>query len=295
MTIRLRTYAKVNLYLAVGARRPDGYHDIDTVFQTVSLYDDLAIDDAEELSVSMTLAEGVAGEPPPPGEDLVTRAARALAPGRGAALAVTKRIPLGAGLAGGSANAAGALVGLNRLWRLGLGDDELGGLAAVLGSDVPFCLVGGLARARGRGELVEPVRPGPPCWLVLGISERELSTAAVYAERDRLGPTRAPDGGAAVLAAAAAGDARALAPLLRNDLAEAVRTLRPEVAAGEQALLKAGALAALVCGSGPTVLGLCEDAEHAAAVAAACRGAFARVEVASFHPVGVEPATNMAG
>lgn len=294
MKLTLATHAKVNLYLAVGERRADGYHDIDTVFQTVSLHDDLVIEDAGEFSVTFRL-EGVDGPPPAPGEDLVTMAARALAPGRGAALAVTKRIPLAAGLAGGSANAAGALAGLNELWGLGLGRSELAAIAAGLGSDVPYCLTGGLARARGRGELVEPVPQGPPLWFVLGMPGRRLASAAVYAEHDRVPPDGAGGGPEALLEAAAAGEPRALAPLLRNDLAAAARRLLPELAAGERALLEAGALAAQVCGSGPTVFGLCLDAGHAGEVAAACRGAFARVEVVSSHPACVEPATNMAG
>lgn len=295
MRLTLATHAKVNLYLEVGARRADGYHDIDTVFQTISLHDELLIEDAAELSVTFELAEGVGGPAPDPGDDLVTRAARALAPGRGASIAVAKRIPLAAGLAGGSANAAGALIGLNELWALGLQQAELAAIAARLGSDVPYCLTGGLARARGRGELVEPAREGPPLWLVLGMSAARLASAAVYAEHDRAGSAGTGGDPQAVLQAAAAGEPRALAPLLRNDLSAAARRLLPELAAGERALLEAGALAAQLCGSGPTLFGLCLDARHAAQVAAACRTAFARVEVVSSHPACVEPATNMAG
>ena len=227
----------------------------------------------------------------PEERNLVARAALLVREriGRGGAVevALRKRIPLGAGLAGGSANAAGALIALNRLWAAGLGDAELGRLGAELGSDVPYCLVGGSALATGRGEVVSKLEAPQPLWFVLGMSSVPLSTAAVYrawspgAEARGLEPS---------VHALAAGDPARLAQLLHNDLEGAAFGLRPELARAKAALLEAGALGASVSGSGPTLFAVAESEAHAHEVAAGVEGVFERVAAVSSRPACVEPA-----
>lgn len=261
--------AKLNLGLAVGPRRPDGFHPIDTIFCALDLYDEVSAEPAEALSLSVTGPE--AGSVPADQRNLAWRAAELLAErvGRPAevALRIEKRIPVAAGLAGGSADAAGALLACARLWRLDPAAAGLPELAAQLGSDVSFALVGGLARGTGRGERLVRLT-GPVLHWVLAAAAGELSTAAVYAEYDRQRPAapepRLPDG---LIEAVRAGDPIALAPLLHNDLQPAALALAPYLEQTLAAGLAAGALAGLVSGSGPTCAFLAADAEHAAELA----------------------------
>ena len=291
--MRGRAHAKVNLFLRVLGRRADGYHEIETVLHEVSLADELEVRSAPagRVALHVRASAEAAAQLPPSEDNLVARAARALAercPGRGARIDLTKRIPVGAGLGGGSSDAAAALVALDELWGARLSRDALADLAARLGSDVPFFLVGGTARASGRGERIAALRAGAPLWLVLGISHRPLFTAAVYARWE--GRPSSP-GPAPLEAALAAGDPGELAAHLRNDLEPAALALRPELAAGKEAMMAAGALAALVSGSGPTVFGLARHEADAGAVAARVRDAFDRVEVVASAPGrGVAPA-----
>jgi 4-diphosphocytidyl-2-C-methyl-D-erythritol kinase len=330
-SLRVRVPAKINLHLAVGPRRSDGYHDVVSVMQTVTLYDTLRLtlhDDGHSahpsarrrMRVSLTL-DGDAGAAgvPAGGDNLVLVAARRLmahlgiggvngertsgAAGDGAGVAgpgapgddggpwsrlhLTKRIPVAAGMAGGSADAAAALVGLNRLWSAGLDPSELCDLAALVGSDVPFCVVGGTALATGTGTSVASVLTRSRTHWVIGIDHEPLSTAAVYAAFDDL-PAPAPSSPDPVLQALLAGDVDALAAAVRNDLEPAAVVLRPALVGRRDALLDAGALAAMVSGSGPTMLGLARDAAHAAAIADAVRDRFDAVEVVSSPAGGPE-------
>ena len=326
-TIRVRVPAKVNLLLGVGPRRPDGYHDVVTVLQTVSLHDVLTLtlhDDVNgahpalrsRMQVSLTLGDsGGADGVPADDRNLVLVAARLLmahlgmggvdgertveasaypmagggGPGGGprTRLQLDKRIPVAAGMAGGSADAAAALVGLNRLWRSGLDVDELSGIAALAGSDVPFCVTGGTALATGTGTSVVRALTRTRMHWVVGIDRSPLSTADVYAAFDDL-PAPPPVDPHPVLKALRAGDVDALAGLVRNDLEPAAIVLRPALAARRDAMLEAGALAALVSGSGPTMLGLARDADHAAAIAGQVRGHFDAVEVVTSPAGGPE-------
>jgi 4-diphosphocytidyl-2-C-methyl-D-erythritol kinase len=257
--------AKLNLGLAVGPRRPDGFHPIDTIFCALDLYDTVTAEPAGELSLTVTGPE--AGAVPADQRNLAWRAAELLAEQAGrpaeVALRIDKRIPVAAGLAGGSADAAGALLACAGLWQLAIPAERLGQLAARLGSDVSFALVGGLARGTGRGEQLVPLT-GPPLHWVLAAATGELSTAAVYAEYDRRQPSapepRLPD---ELLHAVAAGDPDRLAPLLRNDLQPAALALAPYLEHTLAAGLAGGALAGLVSGSGPTCAFLAADAEAA--------------------------------
>lgn len=276
--VTVRAAAKVNLHLGVGAPRPDGFHPLVTVYQAVGLYDDVTVSPAEAWSVTVSGSVDLASVPR--GADavagnLAVRAGRALAAHHGlrdraAAIHLDKGIPVAGGMAGGSADAAAALVALDRLWSLGTPDADLLGLAARLGSDVPFSLLGGTALGTGRGELVEPVEDAGSWWWVAVPSGQGLATPSVYRRFDDLvpGAPAAPAHPAALLRALSAGDPVALAAALRNDLQAPALDLRPDLAATFEAGLDAGALAALLSGSGPTVLLLAEDAAHARRVAA---------------------------
>ncbi len=265
--------AKINLFLSVGARRPDGLHELCSVMQAVSLHDTLSFSPGPW---SVTGVDGVEA-----GANLALRAARTLASLHGVdeqvAIDIVKRIPMAAGLGGGSADAAGALVGCKELWGLGVSRKALEKTGASLGSDVPFCVRGGTAVVRGAGEDLAALNCRAPVWWVLGISDTGLSTAEVYAEFDRIGAPGIDDP-YEVADALARADVARLAGALRNDLQTAAVSLRPSIGEGVSAMRDGGALAAMVSGSGPTVIGLASSEEHAHSIARACANAFARIE-----------------
>jgi len=273
--VKVRVPAKVNLHLAVGPRRLDGYHELTTVYHAISLYDEVSARRGDQLTLTME-GEG-AGILPVDADNLVLRAARELAgvtgvPAR-ARLHLRKQIPVAGGLAGGSADAAAALVACDALWGTGLSRDELAEIAARVGSDVPFLVHGGTALGTGRGESVSPVLARPVTWhWVVAVAEVGLSTPAVYRELDRLratgtadAPLDNPDG---LLGALRQRDPAVLAAALGNDLQAAALSLRPGLAATLAAGRTAGALAAMVSGSGPTCLFLTRDANQARTLAA---------------------------
>ena len=233
--VTARVPAKVNLQLAVGPVRADGYHDLVTVFHAVSLTDEVTVAPAEQDSVTVT-GEG-AGSVPADGSNLAARAAQALleavGPGvrdaPGLAIRISKRIPVAAGLAGGSADAAAALVACNELWRTGLSQQELAQLAAGIGSDVAFALLGGTAIGVGRGERVTPALAAGSYHWVLAFATGGLATAEVYAACDRIraarnGRVTAPVLDNALMSALRSGDPAELGPLLSNDLAARPRS-----------------------------------------------------------------------
>lgn len=286
-----RARAKINLFLAVGERRDDGYHPVATVIQPVELSDVIRFrvekgSGAAQRSGANTASDAaglrihVASDSPEvPGgaSNLVWRAVKLLeeriaaaAPDvKGIAVEIEKRVPVAAGLGGGSADAAAVLSGLNRRLGLGLSRSELEVLAAQIGSDVPACIAGGSTRCTGRGELVEPLE-AKPMWCVLAKPAGGLSTAAVYAEFDKAHPAGAGKDlavPAGLIGALRRGDPRALAPYLRNDLQDAAAKLHPGVLPLLAALRRAGAEAAMLSGSGPAVFGLF-DSELAARAAA---------------------------
>ncbi len=273
--VRVRAPAKINLHLAVGPLRPDGYHEVQTVYHAISLYDELTARPGDTLTLTMD-GEG-AGELPLDESNLAIRAVTALAADAGvpahARLHLRKQIPLAAGLAGGSADAAAALVACDALWGLGRSREELARLAAQLGADVPFLLYGGTALGTGVGEQVSPVLARGGAWhWVVAISPDGLATPRVYAELDRLRADGAAPAGLgapdALLAALRQRDPEVLAAALGNDLAPAALALRPELGSVLAAGTAAGALAGLVSGSGPTCVFLARDAAHAEQVAA---------------------------
>jgi 4-diphosphocytidyl-2-C-methyl-D-erythritol kinase len=280
-TFTARAPAKVNAQLAVGPLRPDGYHELRTVYLAVSLFDTVTVGPGEGLSVAVTGLD--AGIVPTDSRNLVWRAADLLAAHAGvradAAIAIAKSIPAAAGLAGGSADAAAALVALDALWGTRAARADLDLLAAQLGSDVPFSLLGGVALGVGRGEQLSPVLARTPWHWVLGIAGDGLSTSAVYAELDRLRAAGTVPGGSPlppadpVIAALRDGPPGALAGALSNDLQAPALALRPELGRALRAATAAGALAALVSGSGPTVAALAQDEQAAIRLAAELAGA----------------------
>ena len=273
----MRAPAKLNLALCVGPLRADGFHELATVFQAVGLYDEVTVSHSDELTVSVQGPPELGSQDVPlDATNLAVRAVALAAASTGQdprlSVRIAKGIPVAGGCAGGSADAAAALVACDALWGTGLGKDELAGLAAQLGSDVPFALHGGTALGTGRGEqLTEVLEQGSWSW-VLALSSGGLSTPAVYAECDRQreaepgAPASDPD---AVLAALRSGDAVALGRALCNDLQPAALALRPTLRPVLDAAQGLGALGAIVSGSGPTVAVLARDDAHAAALAAA--------------------------
>lgn len=287
--VRARVAAKVNLALLVGARRADGYHELLTVLQSVALFDQLDV-----LPAPGGLGLEVEGTALPADEgNLVLVAAREIArkagADQGARFRLRKGIPVAAGLGGGSADGAAALLALDRLWNLRLPPEELAAMAAEVGSDVPFCLTGGTSVATGRGEQLREVPASGTFWWVVGAAREGLTTAAVYRRHDELGPARplVASGLDGLLAALADGDPERLAGTLVNDLERAAFRLRPGLALAKQRLVDAGAIGAVMSGSGPTMLGLCADRDHAHRVAKRAWSVFHRVRVAHTPVPGV--------
>lgn len=274
--VTVRVPAKVNLHLAVGAPRPDGYHELVTVFHAISLYDEVTAIPANTLTVSL---QGEETEGVPLGEDnLAHRAAQAVARRAGVEpvvhLELRKGIPVAGGLAGGSADAAATLVACDALWGTELGRDELLELAAGLGSDVAFALTGGTALGTGRGERLTPVLAAGHWHWVLAIAEGGLSTAQVYAELDRIRP-QAPDPATPdrLMNALRAHDPALLGSLLANDLQPAAQSLRPELGKTLRVGMELGALGGIVSGSGPTCAFLVRSHDRAVRLTASLAGA----------------------
>jgi len=295
-TMRLGTNAKTNLLLRVLGRRPDGYHELETIFHTLSLADTVSITPTtrHEVEVVMHAETATEGGLPLAADNLVSAAARKLmeADGQshGVRIEIIKRIPIGAGLGGGSGNAAAVLEALNEMWELGLDSASLAELALDIGADVPYCLTGGTALATGRGEKTTALLAPATLWFALGLINDPLLTRDVYEEfvaqidSDDSAGVRS----ALMSRALGGGDAAAVAALMHNDLEPPAFRLRPELAQLKSAMLDAGALGALMSGSGPTMLGLARDRDHATAIAGAAERSFDRVVIASSRPVCIE-------
>ena len=264
-SLALQAPAKVNLFLAVLGKRPDGYHDLETLMVAVDLTDTLEFwpDESGALTLTCDAPDLTTGP-----DNLVLRAAERLKrhvshPG-GAAIHLAKRIPIQAGLAGGSSDAAATLKGLNRLWNLGLPDAELARLGAEIGSDVAFFFAPGAAWCTGRGERVEPITLGRPLDLVLASPAVGLATADVFR---RVTVPETPIPGDAMRAAAVLGDVDEIGRLLHNRLQAPAEELCPEVRAIRHRLAATGPGGCLMTGSGTTVFALCRDRSDAVRVA----------------------------
>ena len=277
--VTVKVPAKLNLQLSVGPRRADGYHDLVTVFHAVSLYDTVTVapSDRDEITVTGEGARAV----PQDADNLALRAVaalRAALPGviEPVRVTIVKRIPVAAGLAGGSADAAAALVACNELWDTGLSQQQLCAVAAQVGSDVAFAVLGGTAVGRGRGEDLTPaLAPSAQYHWVLAFADGQLATPEVYATLDRLRPGygTAPELDPALMTALRAGDPVRVGKALSNDLQPAALSLFPALRKTLMAGTELGALGALVSGSGPTCVFLARNAARGLDLAAALSGA----------------------
>lgn len=275
-SITVRVPAKVNLQLGVGPLAADGFHPLSTVFQAVSLYDEVTATPLPAgAGVRIEVRGEEVGDVPTGRDNLAARAAVALAERLGVAadvgLRISKGIPVAGGMAGGSADAAAALVACAALWRPHVEREVLVEVAAILGSDVPFPLIGGTAIGTGRGERLMPVLAAGRFRWVFATAHEGLSTPTVFQRFDELAAARGtavpqPVVDDRVIAALRSGDPAALGAALSNDLQDAAVSLRPELHAVLQAGLDAGALGAIVSGSGPTCAFLVAGDETAMAV-----------------------------
>jgi 4-diphosphocytidyl-2-C-methyl-D-erythritol kinase len=261
-SLSIESFAKINRDLRVVGKRKDGFHELDTVFQTVDLTDTLTFERVEKgagkaSGVSLTV-EGA--DLPVDGQNLVLRAATALRERfdvlHGARIHLSKKIPVGGGLGGGSSNAAATLTALTELWNVRATPEDLAALAASLGSDAPFFLLGGRARGRGRGEVLTPLPNGPQEWVLLVFPPFSLATAEVYARVKARSLTGSPS------ATKVSGSETGGGPE-RNDLERAAESLRGELRRIRSALAGAGARNARLSGSGSTVFGTFGTREEA--------------------------------
>ena len=290
--IRLRTHAKVNLFLRVIGLRRDGFHEVETILHGIKLYDEIEMEEAESgVEVIMEFAEGLSGTLPSKEENLIARAAMLLVDGldhtSGALVRVKKGIPIAAGLGGGSGNAAGALVTLAEMWKLDIDRTRLFAMAEKLGADVPYCIDGGTALATARGEQLTPLANIQPMWFVLGGSNQPLLTREVYELWDTAG-TAEESSPVPLTMALGAGDSAEAATLLHNDLEKPAFVLRPELEEKKELLVEAGALGASMSGSGPTMFGIASDEESAKEIAGKVRGAFDWVKVVTSQSACIE-------
>lgn len=283
--VHARSAAKINLTLEVGPRRDDGYHEIRSVVHTIGLWDRLCFEwlpDGIRLECNWKWLETE--------DNLCVRAAQALrdtfAVRGGCRIILEKTIPTGAGLGGGSANAAATLTSLCRLWNIWYENGKLLAISSALGADVPLFLVGGGMMMEGTGERIRPLH-GTPNWHVVVVKPPvSISTRWVYDRMDRTTRRARPDH-EAMVAAMQSGDPRRCAAALRNEMEDAVLNEVPEVKDAKRALIDAGASAVAMSGSGSAVFALCSDTEESLRVAGRVRG-FGEIYVAPFVPRGVE-------
>lgn len=270
-------------------KRPDGFHDVETLFQTVSLFDTLTLTPVDEgITLTCNVPDLSVGD-----DNLVVRAAKLLQEKSGCSLGVRmhleKQIPVAAGLAGGSGNAAAALIALNTLWKLGVDDSQLRAWGLELGSDVPYCLVGGTVAATGRGEVLTSQKELPTTWLVLAHAPVAVSTAMIFGHPDLHKSEAVPGvsgftpGFESALERAQHG---ALPEALFNTMEPAAIASFPIIQDVKDRLIQTGCRAVLMSGSGPTVYGLCKDETHARAVSQSCDEI--RTTVVHTVPHGVE-------
>jgi 4-diphosphocytidyl-2-C-methyl-D-erythritol kinase len=278
-----KAQAKINLTLDVLYKRPDGYHEVEMVMQTVDLSDHLTFTPWEEDEIVLSCTVPYI---PLDNRNLVYQAAKLVKETfgvkKGIRIHIDKRIPVAAGLAGGSSDAAATLRGLNRVWNLGQSLDDLAKLGAKIGSDVPFCIYGGTAIARGRGEVIEHLPKVAPTWVVLVKPPIAVSTADVYGRLRVEEIEKHPDT-QAMVEALQTGDVRVIADHLGNVLEQVTYAMYPEVERLKSQLLKFGAVGALMSGSGPTVFALADKEQKATRIYNALRGFSREVYLCRFY------------
>ncbi|WP_369369764.1 4-(cytidine 5'-diphospho)-2-C-methyl-D-erythritol kinase [Promicromonospora sp. Populi] len=299
-SVRVRAPGKVNLALRVGPVGADGYHPLATIFQAVSLFEEVtATQVAPGSGISLTVSGPGADVVPTDETNLAWRAAGLLAERTGlaadVALHITKGVPVAGGMAGGSADAAAALVACDALWEAGIPRPELVEMAAELGADVPFSLLGHTAVGTGRGDLLTPAMTRGEFHWCFGTQREGLSTPSVFHRFDELAgpstPRVAPTDDTAIMHALRAGDPVALGKALHNDLELPALDLRPELAPVLEVATESGALGVIVSGSGPTVAALGRSRQHALALGAAWTAA--DVVDAIFCATGPAPGTQL--
>ncbi|MBE6093017.1 MAG: 4-(cytidine 5'-diphospho)-2-C-methyl-D-erythritol kinase [Selenomonas ruminantium] len=264
--VTVEANAKINLTLDILGKRPDGFHEVAMVMQTIGLHDTLAMEKTErDIELSINVPWLKADE-----KNLAWRAAELIRQEYGleggVRIELTKRIPVAAGLAGGSADAAAVLKGMNDLYGLQLDEEKLCELGARLGSDIPFCIMGGTMLATGRGEVLTRLSDMPETWVVLAKPRISVSTAWAYQNYDEQGADRHPDN-EAIQQAIARGNRKAVAGLLCNVLESVTIKKYDVIAEYKQMMLDKGAMASMMSGSGPTVFGLAKSREQAESIA----------------------------
>ncbi|MBR5288263.1 MAG: 4-(cytidine 5'-diphospho)-2-C-methyl-D-erythritol kinase [Clostridia bacterium] len=290
MKLNIQARAKINWTLDVVGVLPNGYHDLDMLMQSVTLCDEMTIEDAETCTLSVSAQDGTLV--PADGTNLVLRAAAALQREtgctRGAKMTLKKYIPVAAGMGGGSSDAAAALVGLNHLWGLKLSMDDLERIGLGIGADVPFCIRGGLQRAQGVGERLTPIALHHDLHLVafqpcLGLSTKEVFTAL---HEDGILDSDRPDNEAAQ-SALIAGDAAALGRAMGNVLEPVSRRMRPQLDEAIRAIEASGACGARMTGSGSAVFGVYSDAKACERAAAELAKRYPTCRMITTAPCGV--------
>ena len=273
-SVTVQVPAKVNLQLSVGPKESDGYHQVVTVFQAISLFDNIKIAEADQFSIAVSgdYTNGI----PLDQSNLVYKAIELMAEEfeteKNLEVSIQKSIPIAGGMAGGSADAAAVLFGIDQLYRLGLSKDELSEIARKLGSDVPFMLHGGTAVGRGHGDEITPALSRGTYHWVIAVSSTGLATPAVYAECDRLRTgldIKAPTLNDELLQALLSGDATRVGKSLSNDLQAAACSIRPALRLILDTGQEYGALGGVVSGSGPSVAFLVADEDHSLDLAVA--------------------------
>lgn len=267
-SVTVRVPGKVNIYLGVGPREFSGYHELATIFQAVGIYDEVTVSAADSLTISGL--GSFADQIPADETNLAWKAAELVARACGEEpnirIQIDKSIPIAAGMAGGSADAAATLVACDVFWNAGIPRDQLDAMAATLGSDVPFMLHGGCALGVGRGDVLSPVMTRGSFHWVFATFDEGLSTAQIYEKTDEMRGLEfeeAPEVPTELLSALARGDAPALGRLLHNDLQLAATTSRPQLGRVLEQGLDSGALGAIISGSGPTCAFLVRDESSA--------------------------------
>lgn len=285
--ITLKAYAKINWALDVLGKRPDGYHEVRMVMQSIDLWDVISIAEKEK-GISVTCSTGDI----PVDETNTAYKAAALIKERfgiekGIAIELEKHIPVAAGMAGGSADAAAVLVGLNRMWGLNLKDRDIMALAGPVGSDVPFCVAGGTALAEGRGEQITALSPAEGIWLVLITPEQHISTAEVYGRLDLSSISVRPDI-ASMVDSLRHRDLEGIARNMRNVLEEVTAELCPLIGIIKRDIFGQGAIGCCMSGSGPTVYGLFGDEGSAKRAYDALKQKYFRCFIARTTNLGVQ-------
>lgn len=288
--MQLKAHAKINWSLFVLERLPNGYHALDMLMQSVALADTITLTTAKDISLALK------GKVPVPNDhnNLAIRAATLLrdtyAVNAGVDITLDKQIPVGAGLGGGSADAAAVLYGLNILWALSIPADVLLMLAASLGADVPFCLAGGLARVGGIGEKITQLGGGPTVPLLIVQPSSSLATASVFSAYDVVHTSKSKQTDSRIddaQKALCSGDIKALAISMHNDLQDVASHLLPEISTCIQTLASLGALRAQMTGSGSAVIGLFSSTQEAQEAYILCKNLWPRTFLTETHPHGI--------